>query len=366
MVSVLCVVQLPPPVHGVSVINTISVKALRACGDVSCTVVPVGTSVNNRDVGVLSVHKLWLTCWFFIRYAAALSRFPRVVYFPFSPVGLNAYRDVLVAGMARCAGARLVLHLHGTNIQRLIARQPGWRQVLRWVFKDAAVITQSLRLKEDINTVYDEEPSIIPNTIDDESGIMPADVAPRERPCILFFSNLQKEKGVLTFIAMLADIAQRGIPFDAVIAGSPYVLRVDDVQRIVEQHGLSSRVRVTGPLYGQDKARAFADADVFVLPSENEAFPLVVLEALACGLPVVASTAGAIEDMVSNGENGFTVRSSDPKLYADAVSTLLVDTQKRTAMAQRSRSLFNERFTRERYTTEFIRLILSAAGHAVK
>lgn len=365
MLSVLCVVQLPPPVHGVSVMNAVSVKALRECGDISCTVVPIGTSVHNRDVGALSVRKFWLTGWFLIRYAASLCRFPRVVYFPFSPVGLNAYRDVLVAAMARCCGARLVLHLHGTNIQRLIARQPRWRPILRWVFRDSTVITQSARLKEDIGGVFDGEPCIIPNTIDDESGHLPSVAKKTAPPCILFFSNLQKEKGVLTFIAMLAEIARRGIPFDAIIAGSPYVLRVEDVQRVVEQHGLSGRVRVTGPLYGQDKTRVFAGADVFVLPSENEAFPLVVLEALASGLPIVASTAGAIEDMVRDGENGCIVRSVDPARYADAVCSLLEDVEKRTSMAQRSRALFGEHFTQERYKKEFIRLVLSAAGHDV-
>lgn len=365
MTSVLCVVQLPPPVHGVSVMNTISVEVLRQFGDVSCTVVPIGTSVNNRDVSALSVRKLWLTGRFFVRYAVALCRFPQVVYFPFSPVGLNAYRDVLVVGMARCVGAQLVLHLHGTNIQRLIVRQPCWRPILRWVFRGAAVITQSLRLKEDISGVYDGDPCIIPNTIAAESGLMPTCKKNRERASLLFFSNLQKEKGVLTFIAMLAELARRGLSFDAVIAGSPYILRVEDVQRVVEQYGLSGRVRVTGPLYGQDKARTFSGADVFVLPSENEAFPLVVLEALASGLPVVASSVGAIRDIVRDGVNGFVIDDDDSNAYADKIQLLLTDSRLREEMGARSRKIFEENFTREIFEKNLGKVFESvlAAGH---
>jgi len=111
----------------------------------------------------------------------------------------------------------------------------------------------------------------------------------------------------------------------------------------VARRGVAERVTFLGSLEGAEKARAWASASVFVAPSRTEAFPLVIPEAMACGVPMVVSAVGAIPDFVRDGEDGFLVPPGDPAALADRIGRLLDDEPLRQRIAARLR----ERATRE-------------------
>lgn len=98
---------------------------------------------------------------------------------------------------------------------------------------------------------------------------------------------------------------------------------VAKVRARIERHGLGDRVRLTGPRTGAALARAYADADLFVLPSRHETYGMVVTEALARALPVVATTAGALPDTLGHAPDGtvpgLLVPPGDPDALADAL-----------------------------------------------
>jgi glycosyltransferase involved in cell wall biosynthesis len=114
--------------------------------------------------------------------------------------------------------------------------------------------------------------------------------------------------------------------------------------------GEGGRVVALGVVQGEDKARALAEADIFVLPSKYplEGQPLAILEAMAEGLPVVATPRAAIPDMVVDGVTGFLVPEGDIKALASNLSRLIEDADLRERMGRAGRELYLSRFTRER------------------
>ncbi len=104
---------------------------------------------------------------------------------------------------------------------------------------------------------------------------------------VIFLSRLHPKKGLEYLIPAFAR-ANLGEAM-LVIAGPDADHYRAQVERMVEEHGLTQRTVFTGMLYGQQRIAALADADLFVLPSHQENFGIAVIEALAAGLPVVVS-----------------------------------------------------------------------------
>jgi glycosyltransferase involved in cell wall biosynthesis len=106
--------------------------------------------------------------------------------------------------------------------------------------------------------------------------------------------------------------------------------------------------------------RLYADADLFVLPSLGECFGIATIEAMAAGLPVIASDVGGTADIIEPGVNGFIVPGGDINKLGAAIETIVGDEALRNAMAMQSRLLAEQRFdvgANARRTLDFLRQI---------
>lgn len=150
----------------------------------------------------------------------------------------------------------------------------------------------------------------------------------------LFAGRLESVKGV----ACLLDAWSR-VPGDVELAIAGWgSLDVAVHERVAA--AAMPPVRTLGHLDREQLARAYAEADVFVFPSVSDPWGLVLNEAMASGLPVIASSApGGVDDLVTHGDNGLVVPPFDPGALADAMSALAADPARRLAMSERSSSM---------------------------
>ena len=128
-------------------------------------------------------------------------------------------------------------------------------------------------------------------------------------------------------------------------------------RKMVEERGLEGIVLYEGPLYGDAKLEALGEADMLVHPTREDCFPLVILEAMAAGLPVVSTREGAIPDEVEDGITGILCDKGNPEALADAIETLLQDNTVRERMGAAGRIRYETYFTRGQFEKRMIEIL---------
>jgi len=173
---------------------------------------------------------------------------------------------------------------------------------------------------------------------------------------ILYLARIHKIKSPDLLAEAFAKLPQDAGHVTLVIVG-PDDGYLASLKRSTAELGIAGRVLFTGPLYGEDKLRAYVDADVYVLPSSYETFPNTVLEALACGTSVVITDRCGIADVI-NGEAGLVV-SHDKDELSSAISRMLGDDDLREAFGERGKRLVREKFNWERIAEQMERVYSS-------
>jgi glycosyltransferase involved in cell wall biosynthesis len=120
------------------------------------------------------------------------------------------------------------------------------------------------------------------------------------------------------------------------------------LQSLINTLGLNDNVLLVGPLYGKDKLAAYVDANVYVLPSTYETFPVTILEAYACSKPVIASQIGCLSDLVIDDITGYLVEVRSPDKLANAIVKLLRDPKKTEEMGLNGRKLVQTHYNTEK------------------
>lgn len=211
------------------------------------------------------------------------------------------------------------------------------RMAARWTTHFVAVSHANRRQGIERNIVAPEHSSVIRSGIDlslfenlplksearRELGLPP------EHPVVTQVSNFKPQKAPLDCVRAAALIAQR-IPQAHFVMAGDGPLR-DDVRALGKKLGLGDRLLLPG--WQRNIPLLYAATDVAVLSSRHEGLPRAVVEALASGVPVVATEVDGTPEVLSNGENGYLVPPGDVELLADRVCLVLADEECRTRMS---------------------------------
>nr|WP_211261176.1 glycosyltransferase family 4 protein [Pseudonocardia acaciae] len=174
-------------------------------------------------------------------------------------------------------------------------------------------------------------------------GADPAPLAPGTDGAsgLLCVASVTERKGHDVLVDALADVAD--LPWTCTCVG-PLARDPDYATRLwqlVQRHGLDGRVTLAGPLAGRRLDDAYAAADLLVLPSRAETYGMVVTEALARGIPVLASAVGGVPDALGHAPDGalpgILVPPADPAALADALRHWLVTQEKRRCLREAAR-----------------------------
>src|SRR5262249_14360780 len=195
--------------------------------------------------------------------------------------------------------------------------------------------------------------TIIPNGLDAANVVAGP---PRTRlRTIVMVANLRAEKGHDVLLDAAADVLRRvpDVHFDLVGAGP----ELDSLRARARARGGDHAVTSAG--HCDDVAARLAAADVFVLPSRSEAFPNAVLEAMAAGLPIVASAVGGILELIDDGRTGVLVPPGDPGALADALCRLIGDPPHGARLGDAARVDARARYSFDRMVAAFEQLYLT-------
>lgn len=241
----------------------------------------------------------------------------------------------------------VVTTLHGTDVT-VLAQDRSMYNVIRLGIQEADAVTavsqsliaqtQSLfQIERDISCVYNFVDPDVFHPI--RRGTLRDQVAPNGEKILLHISNFRKVKRIPDVLRVFARVCER-VPAVLLLAGEgPEWAAARDLARDL---GVMDKVHFLGR---QDEvASLFALGDVFLLPSEKESFGLVALEAMASGVPVVASDAGGIPELVAHGETGYLAQVGDVEKMAELTLSILCDEGRQRAMSAASRQRAIEHF----------------------
>ena len=190
----------------------------------------------------------------------------------------------------------------------------------------------------------------IPNGVD-TGRFFPATRKPDGTCELLFVGRLAPQKGVDILLNALALISTG---WRLRIAGDGP--EREHLSALATTLGLADRVTFLGWTQRDALPELYRSADVFVFPSYDEGMPNVVLEALASGLPIVATRIAGNDQLVVDGENGALVPPGNPAAFANALLPVLADRTLRTAMGESSRRIAVERFSWTRSAAAYEKL----------
>lgn len=262
----------------------------------------------------------------------------------------------------------VVTTLHGTDIT-IVGQDPSFHPITKFSIERSNHVTAvSDYLRSETLATFGCagcKVEVIPNFVDpavyDRAAHPPALswLVPRGRKVIMHVSNFRPVKRVRDVVRVFARITAEVPSVLFMVGDGPD--RVD-AEREAREHGVERSVHFLGKL--EAVAPLLAGADLFLLPSESESFGLSALEALASGVPVVASQAGGLPEVVRDGETGFLCPVGDVAAMADASVALLRDAERwrgfSTAAAADARARYAQDEVVSRYEALYER---ARAGH---
>ena len=351
----------PPPYNGVSVVMD-TLLSSDIAKKFELVLLDTADRRGLTNVGRFDWHNVTLA----LRHGLAflwllIPRRPDIIYIPIAQGTLGYLRDCLFLVPSRLLGHRVIVHLHGSDFREFYQRSSVlMKKLIRWTLgkvRRGVVLGESLR-GVFAGLVPADRVAVVPNGIEPVPAV--GDKAPlvSVRPGgyrqILYLSNLIRHKGFIDVLHTIPLVLREEPKTRFILAGDlVYPEEIQEARGFIGRNHLHGFVKMPGVVVGDEKARLLHESTLFVFPPITpEGQPLVILEAMSAGLPIIATPQGAIPEMVADGENGFLVPAEDPAAIADRILLLLHDEDLRRRMGEASRERFAERYTLDRWTKD--------------
>ncbi len=189
---------------------------------------------------------------------------------------------------------------------------------------------------------------IVPNGIDltefdslPRQGIFRKEYGIKEKNIVLFLGRIHRIKGIDILVEAVAPLINAGLNIRLVIAG-PDNGYLGYLKKLTKELNIDGKVTFAGFIFGEMKLAAYVDADIYVLSSSYETFPITILEACACGTPVIVTDRCQIADLVRDNV-GFVVPYDKDRLR-DAILNMLTDKELRMRFGEKGKILVREQY----------------------
>jgi N-acetyl-alpha-D-glucosaminyl L-malate synthase BshA len=259
----------------------------------------------------------------------------------------HAISGILSKLILKDTNIKLLTTLHGTDIT-LVGLEPAFNSLVKFSLENSDGVTavsnylknntlQHFKVDKDIKVIYnfintDQYKRVNCSKIHNN-------IAPNGEKILIHTSNFRQVKRVQDTILILAEVL-KSMPAKLILIGDGPDRT--ECEKLSRELGISEHVKFLG------KQSILVDllscADVFLLPSQSESFGLSALEAMSCGVPVVASNIGGIPEVVVHGESGYVAEFGDINRMARYVKDLLTNEKKWQVFSDNSRKIAVEKF----------------------
>lgn len=256
-------------------------------------------------------------------------------------------------------GLPYIVSLRGSDV-------PGYSErfvrLYRWVTPTilriwsgaSFVISNSQGLKDlALKSQPKKEIGVIYNGVDTEEFFPDADKRNSEQFTIICVSRVTPRKGIRFLIQAFKILSGRYDNARLIIVGDGN--EKQSLEDLVQGLDLREKVEFAGVIAHENVFEYYRRANIFVLPSLNEGMSNVMLEALACGLPVVATNTGGTKELLTDGVNGLVVKMKDPDDLAEKIEKIILDSDLEKSMSLESRKLA-EKLSWENVSNQYIDL----------
>jgi len=365
--KVLFILHYPPPIHGAAKVGEYIKNSKAINEEFHCKHINLSTSKTIDEIGKGKLLKWFRYFKILYRTFKEIRKFkPDLVYLTLTTTSIGFYKDSMVALLVKAFKIPMTYHFHNKGVKN---RHERWfdHQLYKRVLKNVDIILLSKYLYSDIKKyVPEDRVYYCPNGIPQSSNTFDYQSIRKDKsvPNILFLSNLIKSKGVDVLLEACKFLKEKKIVFKCTFVGGEGDISATQFQESIKSLQIENIVSYVGKKYGQDKEKAYLNADIFVLPTmyKNECFPLVLLEAMHYSLPVVSTKEGGIPDIIDHGVNGLLIDNQTPEKLGAQIEILLKDPELCVRMGEKGRSLYLKHFTQEVFEELFIKTISQIAG----
>ncbi len=349
--KILLVSSVPPPYHGRNVANEYIVRFWPTRSKFNLLHLDTADPRPINTLGKIDLTNVYLGLKYWLRFILIIiKQRPDFVHLP---IGQNFPAFIKDSGFIWIAAffhIPVVIHLHGGYFHKFFNKSSRLKKW--WVRQTLRRVLASIVLGENLRHIFadfirNDRIFIIPYGIEgDELAQIPQRTI--ESPKIIFLSNLIKEKGFIDLIKAMPDIKQHIPEIQCVLAGNKgEEVDYQEAQQIITELDLSSYVEIRAPVIKEAKLNFFREAHIFVMPTfyPYEGQPLVLLEAMAAGLPIVTTRQGTIEETIIHNKNGLLIEKNNPEAICEAVCEILNNPSKYYSMSRNSQERYTQIYT---------------------
>jgi len=314
----------------------------------------------------VTLGKLWKMAKYLAQYIyLILKHRPKYILYNMSFYKMPFLKDFVFCAVGKIFGCNIVIHDHGQYVKELY--EGGNRFTKKLVKKFCAMASSSIVMGEGTKDCYkglmdQSRLKVVPGSVSDfahkfkdQDGYRKGQKT-SDHVQILYFSYISRSKGIWTALQAIEEVIKKDPRARFTFAG-PFESEElkNKIMDYVKNQQLEKYVQFLGYVDNEEKrTRLMRGADIFIFPTHRDVFGLVLLHAMAEGLPIIASIEGTIPEIIKGGENGFLIKKGDYEQLAQQILLLASDEPLRKTIGENNRQRYLKVYSSPEYGRKMI------------
>lgn len=265
-----------------------------------------------------------------------LTRYDYDIFHMVSVGGQGLIRDILFVYICRLFKVKTIIHFHFGRIPEILKKNDIESYLFKKVIRIAdRIIVLDQKSKNALIPFYDKKVIKLGNPFSDDLLNICVSQEKRIKRKIIFVGHMVKTKGIMELLEACYDI--EGISL--YIYGPSNAQEEADVNQFIIKHPFKGEINICGLKPLNIIYEEMCSADLFVLPTYTEGFPYVIMEAMACGCPIISTPVGAIEEMLTSDEGllGYLVPVKDSHSLKERILYCLANRNETLLLGEKAR-----------------------------